>query len=300
MSMSDSDRETLLGKWIQPSSDDEVAQQERALRMVREAMSASSTLTNVKKQIYAKGSYANNTNVRRDSDVDIAVDCHECIYYDSPHVSPPVSQPTAYSGPWTPQAWRQAIVKALTDKFGADVDTSGSVAIYLPKVEGSRPSIDVVPGFHFRRYTSADGSAWHDGSRVFPKTGAAIVNWPAQQLANGRKKNDDTGRRYKNFVRALKNAENRLVELGTIDEKPSYLMECMVYNVGNPTLVNGSLSAAFKATLQELWSGLGNEAVWKEWLEPNRLKWAFRGDKAWTGQDAQDVVTGAWNLLEYA
>jgi tRNA nucleotidyltransferase (CCA-adding enzyme) len=34
-------------------------------------------------RVYAKGSYANNTNVRRDADVDIAVEWNETIKVDS-------------------------------------------------------------------------------------------------------------------------------------------------------------------------------------------------------------------------
>ena len=96
------------------------------------------------------------------------------------------------------------------------------------------------------------------GSCVWPKTGLTkIVNWPDQQLANGRAKNQRTGQRYKNYVRALKNAENVLVKAGTIKAKPSYLMECLVWNVADSTLKSGTLDVGFRATLVELWQGLG-------------------------------------------
>lgn len=296
--MNESEREAKLDQWRRPSCDDEVDQQERALRMVNEAIEGS-RLADAGKRVYAKGSYANNTNVRRDSDVDIAVDCHECMYYDSPNVIPAVSL-SRYSGEWTYSAWRQAVVAALEAKFPGAVDTSRSVAIHIPEVPGSRPNIDVVPGFHYRRYTTADASAWPDGTKVFPKQGEAIINWPAQQLAKGRHKNDLTGRRYKDFVRVLKNAENQCAKRGDFDEKPSFLMECLVYNVANPTLMTGSLSQGFRATLQELWSGLNHEQIWKQWLEPSRLKWALVPPKKWTVEDARQVVQGAWDLLEYA
>ena len=81
--MKDSDREAILSAWIKPSSSDEVLQQERAQRMVDQAVTASNEFARVSKKIYAKGSYANNTNVRQDSDVDIVVECHECTYYDT-------------------------------------------------------------------------------------------------------------------------------------------------------------------------------------------------------------------------
>jgi hypothetical protein len=292
------EREELLGKWIQPSSDDEVAQQERALRMVDQALAAS-PLASVAKRVYAKGSYANNTNVRRDSDIDIAVDCHEAIYYESfPSVSPPVVLPQ-YTGEWTYEKWRKSVVEAVFAQFGDAVDSSGSIALRVPEVAGSRPSIDVVPGFHFRKYSSADATSWYDGAKVYAKSGDSIVNWPAQQLSNGREKNDRTHRRYKNFVRALKSAEKGLVDDGVIGAKPSYMMECLVYNVADSTLSTGGLDTAFRATLVELWAGLSDASIHDTWLEPNERKWALRGAQTWSVEDAREVVIGAWRLLTY-
>jgi len=288
------ERAALLSKWIKPSAPDEVAQQERAQRMVTDAVSSWSALSGASKRIYAKGSYANNTNVRRDSDVDIVVECHECRYFDyADDVTPYPSSGGSYTGSWTPAAWREAVRAALVNKFGSSsVDSSGQL--------GSRTSIDVVPSFDYRRYLNAAGTRYYDGSCVHPKTGSKIVNWPAQQLANGRQKNDATGKRYKNFVRALKNAENALTKAGAITEKPSYLMECLVWNVANPTLCAGNLDQGFQATLVELWAGLDDEQMWRQWIEPNRLKWLFRGEKKWTVADARQVVLRTWQMLEYS
>jgi hypothetical protein len=119
-------------------------------------------------------------------------------------------------------------------------------------------------------------------------------------LDNGRAKNDATSRRYKNFARALKNAENALVKAGRIDEVPSYLMECLTYVVQNPTLRTGDLSAGFKATLFEIWDGLQTEGVYSKWIEPNGLKWLFGSSQKWTPDQAKDLVLETWRLLEYS
>jgi hypothetical protein len=271
--------------------------------MVTEAISACDSFSGVSKRIYAKGSYANNTNVRRDSDVDIVVECHECIYWDyDPSVAPPTTPVSApYVGDWSPAKWRAEVVRALQAKFGRDqVDDSGSVAVYIPEVSGSRPSIDVVPSFHYRRYTNAAKTVFHEGSCVFPKTGAKIINWPQQQLDNGRHKNDLTGKRYKNFVRALKNAENTLVKAGTLEEVPSYFMECLIFMIDNTTLKSGDLSSGFRASLSELYQGLGDESIHGDWVEPNRLKWLFRGPKKWTPAQGRELVLETWRYLEYS
>lgn len=125
------------------------------------------------------------------------------------------------------------------------------------------------------------------------------MNWPAQQLANGRLKNTATGGRYKKFARALKNAENTLLKNGTIGELPSYFMECLAWNVANDTLCRGNdLSTGFRATLYELWDALDNDRT-NEWTEPNDIKYLFRSGQSWTPAEAKNLVLKTWNYLDY-
>ena len=70
MAMSPADREALLSTWVKPSSDTEKDQQDRAERMVRDAIKGWPAFDGVDYEIYTKGSYPNNTNVKADSDVE--------------------------------------------------------------------------------------------------------------------------------------------------------------------------------------------------------------------------------------
>ena len=99
--------EEQLAGWTGPSSTTEQDKQERTERMVRQAIDAWPTLSAANLSIYAKGSYPNNTNVRTDSDVDIAVQCHDVVYWgeETPGVH---TSSGAYTGPWTPAALRPA------------------------------------------------------------------------------------------------------------------------------------------------------------------------------------------------
>jgi len=74
--------EDTLAAWTVPSSDTEQQKQERTERMIREAVAAHKPFLNCRLSIYAKGSYANNTNVRADSDVDVAVECTEAEHWE--------------------------------------------------------------------------------------------------------------------------------------------------------------------------------------------------------------------------
>lgn len=303
MAMSDSERADLLSQWIKPSSDDEKTQQDRAVRMVTEAIENCSSLESAQTLVYAKGSYPNNTNVRRDSDVDIVVECQDCFHYkyDS-NVPTPTSGVTPYVGPWDPDSvFRTAVEDALKDKFGASsIDTSGEIAIAVAAVPGSRPSIDVVPSYQYRLFSDSTSTTYRQGTSVMPRSGGErIVNWPAQQLKNGQSKNVATGQRYKNYVRALKNAENTLATAGTIDALPSYFMECLVWNVPNDLLQKGDLSDGFRATLTRLHNGLKDDGNYGDWTEPNDIKYLFRSSQKWTRQQAQELVLATWHYLGY-
>jgi hypothetical protein len=100
-------------------------------------------------------------------------------------------------------------------------------------------------------------------------------------------------------VRALKNAENYLAEQGTTKAKPSYLMECLIWNVPHMTLVRGDLDDGFRATLVRLWEHLTDQHHGEEWEEPNELKYLFASGQNWTPEDAKEVVLATWQLLGY-
>jgi hypothetical protein len=299
--MSASARDALLATWIKPSSDDEATQQERAQRMVTEAVKAYGELKSASLVVFAKGSYPNNTNVRRDSDVDIAVECQACQYYAyMPGKAPDKEAAPPYGGPWTPAQLRTEVRAALVAKFGSAAVTSGKIALTVSAVPGSRPSIDVVPCFDYFLYDDARRTSSRRGSCLFPAGSATkVINWPDQQLENGRAKNQRTGSRYKNYVRALKSAENALAKAGTIADLPSYFMECLVWNVSDNTLQRGALSDGFRATLAELWAGLKEPSIHDSWTEPNNVKYLFRGGQSWTVDQAKSLVLRTWSYLEY-
>lgn len=311
MAMSETDRSALLDRWVQKSSASEQERMKRAERMIVNAIEAHEPFDHYRHvfRIYAKGSYANETNVRLDSDVDIVVESHDS-YYDG-FLSPELKAAAApnpnweqYKGPWVPSTWRAEIVSALKNYFGvSDVDTSGEVAIAIKEKEGSRPSADVVPAYKYIRYDSADRSSKNQGSKVFKKTSGALVNWPQQQLENGNAKNGRlrTNGKYKQFARALKNGENALVAAGKMNEKPSYFIECLAYNVPDADLAHGyTTSAWFRWALVWLYENLQPGIFDPEkWVEPNELKYLLHPTQKWTVEDARELVLKLYQHLEY-
>ena len=65
--------ESVLQSWKSPLSQTEEQRVENTVRMIREAVTSYFKLSDCSMSIFAQGSYANNTNVRQNSDVDICI-----------------------------------------------------------------------------------------------------------------------------------------------------------------------------------------------------------------------------------
>lgn len=286
-----------LAGWTGPSSASEQDQQGRTERMIREAIDAHEPFASLTRKVYAKGSYANNTNVRSDSDVDIAVLCQNVFYYDG-HIDGAVpADISPYSGEWTPVKLRSELIAALRTKFGSDVDTSGSTAIQVHS-SSARVEADVVPSFDYRYYFAPD--RFREGSRVFKTDNSHTENYSALQLANGRAKNNRTNQAYKKTVRIMKRLENAMVEAGYHREVPSYFVECLVYNSPDEYFTRSTWSATVKAVVARVYSELeGSEPSENDvrWVEVNEAKYLFLGAQKWTRTDGRDFAYAAWNFL---
>jgi hypothetical protein len=266
--------------------------------MIREAVAVHEAFSNCRLTVYAKGSYANNTNVRADSDVDVSVQCHEAMYWEESVAGahPPSS---SYVGPWSPAKLREELSTALRRKFPGQVDTTGSTAIRIHSGT-ARVDADVVPCFDYRYYF-ASGSH-RDGARVFRTSGSRLVNYPVQQLANGTDKKTRTNLRYQRAVRIMKRVENAMLTAGQHTEVPSYFVECLVYNCPDVVLRRTTWTEVIRGVLVHVWQSLdGPEpaAESERWLEVNRCKFLFSPVQAWSREDGRAFVKAAWNYLGY-
>jgi hypothetical protein len=288
--------EDQLATWTEPSSDTEQEKQERTERMIREAIRKHSAFDDCSLSVYAKGSYANNTNVRADSDVDIAVECCEAIYWDAanpdahPHTDP-------YSGPWTFGMFRAELTAALQKNFPSQVDTSGKIAIQINS-SSARVDADVVPCFTYRYYWSEDSH--QEGTKIFTTDDRSIVNYPRQQLEFGKAKNQRTQRAYKRGVRILKRIENAMAAKGTFQDLPSYFVECLAYNVPDTIFDEATWTGVIRGSLYHIWSELdGNEPDDPDarWVEANECFYLFPDSAAWSRTDGRAFAHAAWNSL---
>jgi len=287
--------EDKLSGWTGPSSDTEKDKQDRTERMIREAIDSHEPLNNCSLNIFAKGSYANNTNVRADSDVDIAVECTEVLYWkesEKGNHTPGKS----YEGIWTPAKLRAELVSAMKAKFPGQVDTSGTTAIQINS-SSSRVDADVVPCFSYRYYMKY---GTRDGTKIFKTDGSNIVNYPVQQMENGTAKNKATGYAYKKGARLLKRIENAMAADGTFRELPSFFMECLAYNCPGDVFAHSTWTERLRAMLFYIWDSLqGDEPDEGRWLEVNECFFLFHSDQKWTRKDGRDFAKAAWNYFGF-
>ena len=261
--------------------------------MIRQAVDNHPALRSCRLSVFAKGSYANKTNVKLDSDVDIAVQCHEATYWDE--AVEKTHQTTPYQGVWTSSKLRTELGAALRAKFPDQVDASGSTAFRIHS-STARVDADVVPCFDYTYYFASGGS--RDGTMIIKKDGTRLENWPKQQIENGRAKNNRTKKYYKKAVRIMKRAENAMVVAGVHRAVPSFFVECLVYNCPDEIFLRSTWTETVRGIIVHVWNGLdGAEPTTNRWLEVNECKYLFSNAQDWTRKDGRDFAKAAWNYL---
>ena len=255
---------------------------------------------------YAKGSFANSTNVRLDSDVDIAVEFTEIFYYEliddltgHPPSDAGLSGSAAigsFSGPQGPAELKSAVEGALLRVFGGAAVSHGNKCLKLR--ESSRSlAADIVPCFTYRQYWARQ--QFRQGTRIFPDLGFPIHNWPQQHYDNGVAKSSRTGRRFKGMVRALKRLENEMVDKNAADEVPSYLLKCLVFNVDDQCFGQRNLYDDFRCVIGQIFNGTLADERCKEWVEVNGIKYLFRSGQPWTREQAHAFADQAWDYVGF-
>lgn len=287
--------EDKLAGWIGPSSNTEKDKQDRTERMIREAIDAHEPFNSCLLNVFAKGSYANNTNVRSDSDVDIAVKCTEVLYWKESEKGCHTPG-EAYKGIWTPAKLRSELLSAMKAKFPGQVDSSGSTAIQINS-STARVDADVVPCFSFSYYMKNET---RDGTKIFKTDGSSIVNYPVQQMEKGTAKNKATGYAYKKGARLLKRIENVMAEDGSINELPSFFMECLAYNCPDHVFSHSTWTDRLRAMLFHIWDNLqGDEPTSGRWVEVNECFFLFHSNQEWTREDGREFAKAAWNYFSF-
>lgn len=289
--------EDTFVSWAKPPGETEQTKCDNAVRGVRKAIDASLKLAGKAIKVFPQGSYNNRTNVRLDSDVDICVLCTDSLFSDLAE-GMTNGQVGLVDATYLYSEYKNDVEAALRSYFGKAGVTRGKKAFDVHE-NTYRVDADVVPTFEHRRY-GKDGS-YLTGTAFLPDGGNRIVNWPDQNYDNGVAKNKATGGRFKDVARILKRLRNKMA-----DEKiaealpiPSFLVECLVWNVPDEGFGHDTLKADVRWALAHLFNNTMKLEDYKEWGEVNELKYLFRTVQPWTVQQVHAFLSAAWDYIGF-
>lgn len=290
--------------WERPASDSEEAQISRAASMVRAALSENTWLAAEGVTIGEQGSYFNNTNVRLESDMDLRA-VHPALrleYGSTVHIPTARSVLGIYDTGRTFQEiakeMRRQTANDLGHAFGSQqIDTSGTKAIRIKQLAGSRAPVDVVSAFRYYWVTWNAAASKYDvaeGISILAKSGTWINNFPEQHHANGIAKRARTAHRFKRHVRIFKRLRDELVREGKLaaGRVPSFLIECLTYVVENDYYLVDADDRHARAyrILQRMWELLNNASWTSTATEINGIKFLFHASQPWAVDDAKGFV----------
>lgn len=222
-------------------------------------------------KIFVQGSYANNTNVRTHSDVDIAViqeDTFKTEYRSSTIYPQSDSDYGFTSAPPVAKSFKDEVQECLVRKFGFDVERKDKSI----KIHGNtyRKDTDTVPCRRYRDYRNdyqKDVSNYIGGIIIYPDSGGIVINYPEQHILNGRKKNANTNHYYKKMVRIIKEMRYIMSDAGMkcADKVSSFGLESLLWNVPDNEFTKYSLYGfAFEELVRYLFINKSSLPTYKE------------------------------------
>lgn len=291
------DWESVFSSWAKPPGKTERERCENAERAIRNAITASDKLKPRKIKVFSQGSYQNNTNVRKDSDVDIGILCYDTFFMDLPEG---YTREDFEIDPATYQyaQFKDEVGEALIAYFGKNSVRRGNKAFDISE-NSYHVEADVAPFFEHRRY-STDGS-YLSGVELSPDKGERVINWPEQHYENGVRKNKITSRRFKSAIRIIKSLCNEMSDSGIAQAKPilGFLIECLVWNVPDDHFGYNTWRSDVRACLAFLFNNTMTDRTCSEWGEVSELKYLFRPSQKWTRQQAYDFIDTAWDYVGF-
>jgi len=302
--------EDQLKIWASPPSSTEMQKIRNACDVIKDTLKRNLPTDEIKKtnelssldyEVYLQGSYANNTNVRFDSDVDIVVQLNSVFTYDRSQLNE-VQQTLhelAYNN--SKYAFRQF----KTDIFNTLITALGASQVHwadkcLNVDENTyRIEADVVPCFQYRLYKkfiSYENQHFVEGMKFFDTSNdLQIINFPKVHLKNCESKNIDTSGKYKDIVRIYKNMRNNLVENRLILDSiaPSYFIENLLYNCSSPCF-DGSYGDCMLNSLQFIFDAIQSGRI-TGFVCANEQN-TLIGTKTW---NLNDLIIFTNNLANY-
>lgn len=295
--------EQTFDNWRKPASESEEQRISNAISMLKDAIRGSDDLKHNDIEIFVQGSYANNTNVKTESDIDVCIMLKDTFYTEYPDNL--TDDHYGFSrGTNNFATYRKQVINALIKKFGEENLKLGNKSIKI-KSNNYRVDADAVPSFQYRNYrynNSLNRDVFIEGVKFYSQTNDEIINYPKIHINNGRDKNQYTQRRFKRLVRIFKRIRYKMID----DNEPvnkgisSFLVESLLWNVPN-TIFNNyqSWTDRVKESIRYLYEKTENEINCKEWGEVSEILYLFHNQRKWNVKMTNDYLLQMWKYLEF-
>ena len=223
-------------------------------------------------KLFIQGSYANNTNVRTESDVDIAV-IQEEVFQTIYRKGVTDENYKFITSPTPSKSFKDEIQECLENKFGSDVERKNKSI----KINGNtyRKDADAVPCMRYRDYRqnySNNPSDYIGGVVIKSDEGERIINYPEQHIANGKNKNSETNHYYKKMVRIMKKMRYLMKEYSynSAQNVSSFGLESLIWNIPNSIFTKYSI---YRYEFAEIVNYIYNNIDYlSSYKEANRIK----------------------------
>jgi len=293
--------EETLTKWTKPPSDTEESKVENAISMVKDAIQNDEKLKNKSIEIFAQGSYANNTNVRVKSDIDINVRYTDGYFFSLPDNTKEsdIGLDKVSSSTYKYDEFKNDVENAMIKKFGNDRVDRRDKCINIEE-DSYIVDTDVVPTWNFKRFDK--NADYILGARFFSDLGKTITNYPKQHIQKGKEKNKETSRKFKRLTRLHRKLRYKMKEenIEVNENITSFLLECLVWNVPNKIINdNDKWNDLLRKSIFYIYDKTNKEEDCTEWGEVSELLYLFRSSRKWSYSDVNEYMKQLWNYLEY-
>lgn len=261
--------EQKFRNWASPPGKTEEEKCHNAEVSIRNAINANEKLKTKNIKVFTHGSYKNNTNVKKDSDVDVGVLCYDTFYYKKPeHLSE--SDLNIFPASYSYSEFKNDVELALKSYFGASTVSRGNKAFDLHG-NSYHVEADITPFFEYRFYS--DRTNYLSGVELISERNESIINWPDQHYSNGVEKNKATSFSYKQSVRIMKALLYELIDNNMVKNGVSgFMIECLLYNVPNRYFLHATSTEDIRSVLLHSYEMLQNSEIRQGLTEVNKIK----------------------------
>jgi hypothetical protein len=259
--------------------------------ILTEALKGAERLRRLPFEIYVQGSYANETNISSNSDVDLVIQMKMPFEENIAALDQAATRRFREHYQDTDYGWeefRWDVEAALRRSFFVD---PGNRCVKVKDWDSVRVPADILPAIEYRLYRafpSLLGEKYDEGVFFRDKELTPIINYPKLHLKYGNEKNRETAGRFKQIVRVVKHARLQKDFGPEAARAPSYFIECLLFNVPNQEYEADRVRSAYEKVITWLANNTGDIERWKC---QNGIVQIF-GDhpEAWSVQAAQKFI----------